>query len=891
MPGDILLTAKLSTPPLRTDYIPRPRLVARLHEGLERKLTILAAPAGSGKTTLLCEWIGQKRLRAAWVSLDEGDNNHGRFIAYVMAALKTLNTGLDEHIQAVSQAAFQGVPLESQMTLLLNDFAAMSSEAAPIILVLDDYHVIQNPVIHESMLFALEYIPANVHIVVASRTQPPFRLAQMRARRQLNELSAPDLRFSHAETESFLNQVSNLGLSSAQVAALEERTEGWAAGLQLAALALSGRSDVDRFVSDFAGSHRYILDYLADEVFSRQPPEVCDFWLKTSILEKLNADLCNAVTGLENGSAMLNWLQRENLFIAPLDDEGRWYRYHHLFAGLLKNRAKELAAGEMLALHSKAAHWFDANNQPYDAIEHALNAHEFDLAVGMMVKATPALAMRSEMNTMLRWLELLPREMRFTNPRIPLMFAWAHFFMLNIELVEKFISEALHILHLDNLPAEIWPDQRSPQTDEMLAQVFALRTFVAVNQGEPERGIRLAKIALEHLAAGEDLGRFAVLAALGDAYRDADNFAAASQTYSEALALSTVLDQYAASLTMRMDLARLRVKMGQLRHAESICRDVLAWGKDRYHPLFPIAQAYTLLGDILRERGDFDAAEQMILTSIRQCKLAGYQRYLVYSLVSLARLKFARNDPSAAEQALRAAATAAAASGNELLLAWVEQFQVRLSKSRQANWLSKHPLTARTEDSFPLEDETLTLIRLQLNQSKQAEDLLTAGLFLDRMLAAAQKSARTGSAIEVLLLQALTLQQLERIPEALQIFDRALSLAEPEGYVRLFIDEGTPVAALLLLAVQHNLHAAYASRLLAWLVGSKSGENLPYEALTEREAEVLRLLAAGLSNQEIAAHLVVSLSTIKTHITRIFSKLNVTSRTQAIVRATELNLI
>ncbi len=897
MTENTLLMAKLHIPPLRSDYVPRPRLVARLQEGLGRKLTVLSTPAGFGKTTLLCEWLKQTNLPAAWVSLDDGDNDHGRFITYVMAALRSLNIGLDEPIQAISQAVVDGIPLDSQMTVLLNDFATLAAETTDVILVLDDYHVIQNPIVHNSMAFALEYLPDRLHIVIASRGEPHLPLARLRARRQLNELRAADLRFTPEETELFLNQSSRLALSSAHLAALEDRTEGWIAGLQLAALALSGRSDIDTFMRDFTGSHRYILDYLVDEVFSRQPQDILDFLLKTSILERLTAGLCDAVTGQENGHVMLGRLERENLFIVPLDDQGQWYRYHHLFAGLLKNRAGQLASLELASLHRNAALWFDAHNQPYDAIQHALDARDYDLAVQMMVMATPALAMRSETSTMMKWLDALPRAMTLSNPRIPLMFAWAHFFMTDIDAVEPYICDALRILGLDADDPENWPAavEIPSLTREMMAQVFALRTFVAVNQGDPEKGIHLGREALAHLSTGEKLGRFAVLAALGDAYRDSDNFAAASQAYSEALTISEVIDlsAHTASLTMRMDLARLRVKMGQLRYAETICREVIAWGAERYHPLFPVAQAYTLLGDILREGNKLDAAELTLSTGINQCEWAGYQRYLVYCLVSLARIKAVRGDIPAVEVSLQAASRAAATSGSEPLRAWVEQFKVRLLKKEATAWMDLHPFAVHTDIPYQREDEALTFTRLHLELARSGRSASAQLIYdsLERMLSAAQKSARTGSAIEIMLLQAQVLQGLGRSADALKKFTQCLSLAEPEGYMRLFIDEGAPIIEFLLLAIQHNIHVDYAGNLLALMQqGSPAAGNLP-EPLTEREGEVLRMLATGLSNQEIAGKLVISLSTIKTHITRIYNKLDVASRTQAIVRARELKII
>jgi LuxR family maltose regulon positive regulatory protein len=887
-----LLTAKLQIPLLRTRYVPRPRLLSLLQEGLQRRLTLLTTPPGFGKTTLLSEWLKESSLPAAWVTLDEADNDHGRFIGYVMAALGNLNLGLEQPLQDISQSAAQGIPLEPQMTVLLNGFASMSITSTPIILVLDDYHVIENQAIHDSMTFALEYIPQNVHIYIASRSAPPLPLSRWRTRNQLNELRSEDLRFTRAEAEAFLNQSNGLGLSSTHIAALDDRTEGWIAGLQLAALALSGHSDIERFIRDFTGSHRFVLDYLADEVFSRQSEATCDFLMKTSILERMNAGLCDAVTESANGRAMLEQLERENLFVVPLDNQRQWYRYHHLFAELLKNRLEQRSSEEISALHRKAAFWFDAHDQPYEAISHALEAEEYDLAIGMMVKATPVLAMRGEVNTLVKWLDRLPRELKLTNPRISLMYAWARFFMTEIESVQPHLEQALSALGLGVAALEHWDENTLPKQVDMLAQAYALRTFVAVNQGEPERGIQIARDALAHVPADDRLSRFAILAALGDACRDADHFAAASQAYSEALRISEVIDQYAASLTMRMDLARLRLKMGQLRHAEAICREVLNSDSEQQHPLFPVAQAYTLLGDIQRERNEFDAAEQTLNAGIRQCEWAGYQRYLVYCHVSTARLKFAQGHAAQMERSFESAERTAALSGSEPLLDWVRQFRARLLPTDFENWLANSKLSLDDNAPFQREDEYLTLVRLHLQRMRQARptDLRLVLRFLEQLLTPAQESARIGSVIEILLLQSLTLHLLGQVPEALQKFNQSLTLAEPEGYTRLFLDEGAPAAELLVLAIQNNLHPEYANRLLALMKSSQPVGDLS-EPLTEREGEVLRLLATGLSNQEIAERLVISLSTIKTHVTRIYGKLGVTSRTLAILRAQELKII
>lgn len=897
VPRDVLLTAKLHIPVLRADHVPRPRLISRLEEGLSRKLTLISTHTGSGKTTILSEWLDKKKHAVAWVSLDESDNDHGRFISYMMAALHALDIGLEERIQAVLLAQEQGISIESPMAALLNEFTSVPAVHRPVILALDDYHVIHNPQIHESMLYALDYMPEGVHIVIATRSDPPLMLARMRARRQVNELRAPDLRFTRKEAEAFLNQVSRLGLSAEQVAALEDRTEGWAAGLQLAAQAMNGLNDVTSFLRAFTGSHRYILDYLVDEVFSRQTEETRLFLQKTSLLERMTPSLCDAVTGQSNGRVVLEQLHHENLFIVPLDNQGQWYRYHHLFADLLKNRAEQFSTKEFSSLHRKAALWFDSHQQPYEAIGHALEAKDYNLAIGMMVKATPTLAMRSEIGKLLEWLNALPADLRASNPRIPLMYAWAHFFMTDIDLVEPHVQDTLLALNMENLDSEHWPDSIPQDTLEILAQVNALRTFTAVNRGVPEHAIRIANHALARLPKEEKLARFAVLAALGDAYRDADNFAAASQAYSEGLALALMIDQHPASLTMRMDLARLRIKMGQLRHAEANCRETLASGGDPYHPLFPVAQAYAMLGEILRERNELEAAEQIISAGLLQCGWAGYQRYVAYGHVSAARLKFAQSDLSGLERSLDAAEETASISGSETLQSWIRQFRVRLLKKDTVAWLARCKLTLDDAGTFQREDEYLTLARLHLDlarPTRSSPDLLAVCRLMERLLGSAQKSARMGSVIEISMLQAMALNLLGKNEEALKKLGQSLALAKPEGYTRLFTDEGAPMAELLLLAIQHNIEPEYASQLLKVIERREkqlaASPAIP-EALTEREGEVLRLLAAGLSNKEIAEKLVISISTIKTHITRIYGKLDVASRTQAIVKARELKII
>jgi LuxR family maltose regulon positive regulatory protein len=865
-----------------------------LQAGLSRRLTLISAPAGFGKTTLLCEWLNQASLPAAWVSLDEGDNEPRRFLAYLTAALRHAYDVTESDAQALAMSPIHDTPVELPLTALINDFAAApaTQESPPRILVLDDYHFIHSPAVHQAMTYLLEHMPQHMHLIITSRTDPPLPLPRLRARGQLNELRSQDLRFTRDEAAAFLNEIRDLRLSPEQVAALEGRTEGWIAGLRLAALAMSGRSDVEHFVRAFTGSHRYILDYLVDEVFQRQPEAVQEFLLKTSVLDRMTASLCDAVTGQADGHAMLDLLERENIFVVSMDDQRRWYRYHHLFADLLRDRLERALPDAVPDLQQCASRWHAEHDQTYEAIGYALAAKDYPLAIQLVEQASPALPMRGEVGTLLNWLNAFPPDVARASPRLMLISAWACLFKADVEAVEARVQDALHALHLDDK----WPEGLPPDVDEMLGQINALRAFAAVYRGQPDRAVALAENALGRLRQSDTVGRSSLLAALGDAHRDVDNFAAASQAYSEAAKVAGAIGQPVAGMALRMDLARLLVKMGQLRQAEEISREALDWGGGRYRPLFPVAQAHVLMGDLLRERNELDRAEETLSAGIRQCELGGYMRYLVTGYVTLARVKHVRGDLGSAMQTINEAGRVAEKSGVDQLIALVGLHRARLDlaagdAASAMKWAQRSGLAAADAIRYPREDEYLTLARILVEQSRRSSAtgaLDSVAQLLSRLLAAAEKSGRQGSVIEILLLQALSRPQ-----DGLTPLRRALSLAEPEGYARLFVDEGPPMADLLLSAAQQGQHFDYISRLLKIFRADtpSAGATQLADPLTGRELEVLRLLAVGRTNQEIADQLVVSLSTVKTHITRIYDKLDAGNRMQAVARAREWGLL
>jgi len=894
----LLPRGKLRIPPLPAEYLPRPRLVARLQQGISKKLTLISAAAGFGKTSLVSEWLTAFKHRAAWISLEEGDNDHGQFMGYITAALQYVNSWPEGSRQTGLIKDPSSQTTEKAISVLLDgietDLAKHSKE--PVIIVLDDYHIISNTEIHTSISYALESLPAGIHFIIITRSDPPFPLARMRAHRLVNEIRTHDLQLIREESAAFLRQVNKLDLSMEQIASLDERTEGWVAGLQLVALAINNHPDVDAFMCNFSGSHQFILDYLVDEVFSHQPDQIGAFLLKTSILSRFTASLCDAVTECENSQAILDQLQKENLFLVPMDDYGQWYRYHHLFADLLQNRAEKILAHQLHGLHQKAALWFDAHQQPHEAIHHILEAREYDLAVEMIIRATPALVLRSEVQTVLKWLNSLPIELKASNPDLILLYAWVNFFKTDIDAVELYLQDVMHLLGINDSDIEDWPTPTLPETAERYAQVNALKAFVAVNLGNPFQAANLAKYAVQHLPEGSRLGRLAALLALGESLRELDDFAEASRVFTQALTLSDFMGMDAASLTIKMDLARILQKMGQLRMAESICLEVLGRDQGIFHPLFPIAQANTLLGDLMREKNLLQTADQLLSTSINQCRLGGYQRYLIWSCVAYARLKIAQNDWRQARASLLDAKQTAEKSGSEPLLAWVRQYTARYSINTLLN-RDENPRSQILEECrIQYEDEYITMARLQLEQARRSSSKLPGVTLdiLDRLLFMAEKSSRKGSMIEILIVQAETLFLASQIKKAFEKFTRALQLAEPEGYVRIFVDEGERLVTLLEMAIKENIHASYARKLLGLVrISDPGGEVRPglTKPLSAREMEILQLIADGFSNQEIVERLVLSMSTVKTHITRIYTKLDVSSRTQAIAKARELQVI
>jgi LuxR family maltose regulon positive regulatory protein len=899
-----ILTTKLYIPPPRPNLVPRPRLVGRLDEGLRQKhrLTLISAPAGFGKTTLLSEWVAGDDRLVAWLSLDEGDNDPVRFWTYVVAALRTVLGFAEANIGEEALAMFkssQQVPLEAVLTTLINGVVASAPAFdVPFLLVLDDLHLIEAPQIHQGLAFFLEHLPPQMHLVITTRVDPPLPLARLRARGQMTELRMEDLRFTPDEAAALLNRAVGLSFSPTVVAVLEERMEGWVAGLQMASLALQG-ANVDGFAGALAGSSRYALDYLLEEVLNQEPEPVRVFLLQTSILDRLTGPLCDAVylgakTAVResDGEATLARLQQANLFIVPLDCEGRWYRYHRLFADLLRKQLVKSQPETLPALHRRASEWYEQNGFPAEAVDHALAAQDIERAARLVEQAAPDVLDRGEVSTFVSWLEALPDEAIRSRPWLCVFHAWMLIVGGQEEAIESRLTDAEEALEAHALPDE--------EADRIRGYVSGIRAHVAFIRGTVSTTIECAYDALEKLSEADHSMRATTATILGAAQGFIGDFAAAAQSFEEARATAQASGNHFGVMLASSALAQLEVAQGHLGRAERIYRDALRLVEKptRRWRSPGVGYVYVGLAEILREWNKLEEAARYAEEGVALCKILGQAEILMPSYVALARVQRARGDVNGAIATLQEARQVASEMSTwSVDTVALHQARLRLAQgdlTAALRWMHESGLSTDDALSFHQEAGHLTLVRVLIARG----ELDRASGLLMRLLEAAESSGRWGSVIEMLMLQALILHERAETDQALLALERALSLAEPEGYVRTFVDEGAPMAALLQEAAARGMASEYVGQLLDVLGREGIGKASPrahtpalIEPLSERELEVLRLIAVGLSNPEIAEHLYVSTNTIKAHAKSIYRKLDVHNRTQAVNRARELELL
>jgi LuxR family transcriptional regulator, maltose regulon positive regulatory protein len=918
-----LLATKLYLPRPRPRSILRPRLIARLNEGLHRKLTLISAPAGFGKSSLVGEWLADCGRPVAWLSLDAGDSDSARFLTYLVAALRTIAPGVGESVLGMLRSS-PPPPPEAILTELLNELATLPDQ---VFLVLDDYHAIDAGAVDDALAFLVEHLPPQLHLVIATREDPPLPLARLRVRGQLTELRAADLRFTTAEAAAFLTDVMSLNLSGEDVAALEDRTEGWIAGLQLAALSIQGRADIPAFIRAFAGDHRYIVDYLVEEVLQHQSEAVRSFLLQTALLDRLHGSLCDAVTGQVGGGARLEALHRGNFFVVSLDDQRQWYRYHHLFTEVLRAQL-QLEQPELVAtLHRRAGAWYEQHGFVDDAIRHALAAGDYARAADLVEMAWTGVRRSRQDATLLGWLKTLPEGVLHVRPVLGVVYAHV---LLSSGVFEG-VEQRLHA-------AEQWLDTtahmsagRATSTAQKvvvdvetfghLPEMIAIaRAGMALARGDVPATITYAKQALERASEDDHHTRGGAAGFLGLAFWTSGDLVAAHQTYANAVASLQQAGNIADAVNGAITLAGLRLAQGRLREAARTYQWGVQLAMEQGTPLpRGTADMYVGLSEIAREQNDLEAASQHLLHSQNIGEHAGFPQNRYRRRIATARLRQIQGDLDGALELLDEAERLYMSdfSPNVRPIAalkvrvWLDQGRL----NDALKWVRARGVSAQDELSYLREFEHITLARVLLARAQhdRADRSLHEALdLLQRLLDAAEAGERMGSVLEILVVQALAHQTQGDVPAALVALERALTLAEPEGYVRLFADEGPSMAALLAhIAKRHARNdpiRVYAEQLLsaclseperqprssvegtAVLRAAHAHAHALAEPLSEREREVLRLLKTDLSGPDIARELMMSLNTLRTHTKNIYDKLGVNSRRAAVHRAAELNL-
>ena len=901
-----LIATKLYVPKLRGDLVARPRLLERLRRAGSR-LTLVSAPAGFGKTTLLAEWLdatpGDDRA-VAWVSLDPSDNEPARFWTYVVTALQgaacTVGSGALELLGSAPLAT------DLVLTTLLNDLATAPGE---VWLVLDDYHLVDDPDIGEGMAFLLEHLPPHVRVVLSTRADPDLPLARFRMRGELVEIRAADLRFTSEEAVEYLDEATGQHLSARDIEVLEERTEGWIAALQLAALSLQGREDVSSFIAQFAGTDRYLVDYLVEEVLAHQPEPLRDFLLQTSVLDRLTGTLSDALTGRDDGSLMLTTLERTNLFLVPLDDQREWYRYHHLFVDVL--RARLLAEQPELVplLHERASRWYEAHDSAEEAVRHALAARDFDRAAYLMEMAVPAIRRERREALLLGWLKALPDPCIRRSPVLSVLHGHMLLVSGDLDGVEARLDDAERALAAGpDGPAPPWADTEELRT--LPATIAVYRASLAQARGDVAGTVEHARRALDLAGPGDHLARGSANGFLGLAAWAKGDVAAALETFGQAVASLHASGNLVDELSSTVVLADLWLAAGRPGKARRLYLGALQGAEkagERVARATPVLHAG--LSEIDCEAGDLDAARRHLerAAALGESAAMGESRYRWF--VARSRVAEAEGNPQEAT-ALLDEAEQLYRPGFFPQVRPISAMRARVwvahgNLSQAAGWADERGVSVTGDVAYLSEFDHLTLVRLLIARHRGHPDpaaLDEAVHLLARLHTAAENSGRAGSLIEIQMLNALALDAQGHRQQALQSLAQAWDEApEPEGYARLFLDEGAPMVELLREAEQQGVAADHVRRLLSLSLGpARDGvgagarrrrASSSAESLSDRELQVLRLLDSELSGPQIARELFVSHNTLRTHTKHIFTKLDVTNRRAAVRRARERGLL
>ena len=880
-----ILVTKLYFPAPRPNLVPRPDLIKCLDQGLNCKLTLISAPAGFGKTTLVTEWL-QQHIRddasplshVAWFSLDEGDNDLVRFLTYFTEALNRLpgrDSQVGDGVLSMLQSP-QPPPAATILITLINEIAVIPSKIA---LVLDDYHLIEALPVHEAINFLIENQPPNFHLVIATREDPPLSLSRLRVRDQMTELRAADLRFTSTEAADFLNHVMGLNLSPDDIAELETRTEGWIAGLQLAAISMRGKGDASKFIKSFSGSHRLVLDYLIEEVLNQQPENIQAFLLKTSILDRFTGSSCDSLTGQDNGQETLEVLERANLFIVSLDEERRWYRYHHLFTELLQQRLRQTDQDQIPLLHRKASEWYEENGYGLEAFQHAAAANDVERAERLIEgEGGLSLTFRGAVMPVLNWLRSLETAVLDATPSLWVTYAMTLLTTGEIAGVEEKLQAA---------EAAIQETELDDKTRDLIGRIADTRGTMAVAQHQTENLIRQSRRALEYLHSDNLTYRTATTWKLGFAYELQGDRMAAKKAYTEAISISQASGNVYTHILATVGLGNMQMADNLLHLAAETYRYALQLVGDR--PI-PVACRVNLsLARIFYEWNNLDDAQEYGQLSLKQGRsFSDFSDIYLEAQLFLASLKLTLGDVIGADTLISEVKQSIRQHNFTRLIPDLEAVQIR-------SLIAQGKLKA-ANDLVETHQHPINGARVHLAQDNPTHALAA----LEPMRQQAEAMNWQDDQLKVMVLQSVAYNTAGEHERALQVLENALATAEPNRFIRIFVDEGSPMASLLYEALQREIHPAYVQRLLAAFPVSEA-EQTPdriqvddsewIEPLSKREIEVLQLIAKGLTNQEIATQLVLSLHTVKTHTRNIYGKLAINSRTQAVEKARTLGIL
>jgi LuxR family maltose regulon positive regulatory protein len=903
MSTPILLT-KLFIPATRPELVSRSHLIEQLNHGFHNKLTLISAPAGFGKTTLVIDWLHSQGddtsspFMVAWLSLDEGDSDVERFLTYLVTALNRI-PGLETDIGVSALRMVnspQPPPPETIMATVINEIALLTEK---IILILDDYHLIDAEQVHESLGFLIENLPPQLHLVITTREDPPIQTSRLRARGQLTEIRAVDLRFTSGETAEFLNQVMGLNLSVADTEALGTRTEGWIAGLQLAAISMQGLEDTTGFIQTFTGSNRMILDYLIEEVLTQQSEDLQTFLLHTSILNRLTGSLCNALTGQEDGQATLEGLERTNLFIIPLDTERRWYRYHHLFSELLYQRLKTTSPKLFRELHSKAVTWYETNGELSDAIHHAFIGEDIETAARLIEKGAIIALEHSDLKFILHWVDRLPDE---TLKKTPWLFAYHVLALLITGQVAIARSKLENTDWLLDFMSDI-----DAKKQEMVGSVAGLKAILSIWDYDYKKGVDFANQALEYLPANNLIRGYCALV-LGSSYWGIGDLIRAKYAFQESYLAAQASGNTMLAVSGGCNFAYAIELEGQLHQALESFQDLFQFAKQDGQVAPAEGYIHVDIARLFYEWNHLELASQHLIDGIKLCQRLADGRAETIGHGLLTRVQIARGDITRAFKSVQNARDANPSPetffelrGGEFPETWLWLKENNIKKL--TGWLDDNRINI-DEGSFFKRFTLITHARVFIALGREYPDstyLDDASNLLDKLLGMAESNGWGRRMIEILVLQALALEQKRDIAQAMQPLGRALTLAEPEGYIRTFVDVGPPMSRLLYEALSREIAPDYVQRILAAFpefeaekdaVQQSSPRTSEFiEPLSDRELEVLQLVADGLSRPEIANKLVLSLNTIKTHTRNIYSKLGVNNQMQAVGKARALGIL